>query len=125
MVGTTRLFDKPSEVLLAMQMADYPELASQAFLERKAVKEFPLTGLEGTGGRVRLKSYAWDKIVLTTICRSASVLIITNNWSPYWRVWVDGKESMVFIADYAFQGVYCPAGHSEVTLRYMPPYRIN
>ncbi|MBI5250417.1 MAG: hypothetical protein HY912_13065, partial [Desulfomonile tiedjei] len=85
MARTERLFDEPSEVLNAMQMAEYSEMMSTAFIERQEVREVSLSGLEGPGGEVELKSYTWDKIVLTATCQSSSVLVITNNWSPYWK----------------------------------------
>jgi hypothetical protein len=47
-------------------------------------------------------------------------LVVPNTWDPGWRAWVNGRETKVLRANYAFQAVAIPAGESEVQLCYRP-----
>jgi len=48
------------------------------------------------------------------------LLVVPNTWDPGWRAWVNGRETKVLRANYAFQAVPIPAGKSEVQLCYRP-----
>jgi uncharacterized membrane protein YfhO len=63
-----------------------------------------------------------DRIELQVDARSASVLIVTGNFSPWWRVSVDGAPGRVFPVDHTFMGVALPEGRHDVVFTYEPPF---
>ncbi len=62
------------------------------------------------------------RIVLEVDARADSILVATNNYSPFWKAAVDGRDSRIFPVDHTFQGVTVPQGRHEVVLTYEPPY---
>jgi hypothetical protein len=51
-------------------------------------------------------------------CRG--LLIVSDNWSPGWRVAVDGHGTPLLKVDTAVRGVVVDAGRHTVTMRYLP-----
>jgi uncharacterized membrane protein YfhO len=49
-------------------------------------------------------------------------LILTDNWHPDWKVFVDGEESILYRANYTFRAVYLSQGKHEVVFAYVSPY---
>ena len=52
---------------------------------------------------------------------SPGVLILTDNYYPGWRAFVDGVEAKIMKVDMTFKGVYLSAGTHEVHFKYSPP----
>jgi hypothetical protein len=50
------------------------------------------------------------------------VLIVTGNFSPWWRVSVDGAPGRAFPVDHTFLGVALPEGGHDVVFTYEPPF---
>ena len=47
-------------------------------------------------------------------------LILRDGWYPEWFAWVDGNETEIYPADYAFRAVFIPAGEHTVEFRFIP-----
>ena len=73
-------------------------------------------------GEARLRSLRPDRIELQVDARAASVLIVTSNFSPWWRVSVDGTPGRIFPVDHTFLGVALPEGGHDVVFTYEPPF---
>jgi len=53
-------------------------------------------------------------------------LILSENYYPSWKVYVDGKESKIYRANYLFRAVYLDKGEHEVRFVFdSVPYRIG
>ena len=74
------------------------------------VKYAPLLGEE----KVDLKEYQENKIRLEVFTTMPRFLVITDNFYPSWKVYINGKEDRIYQADYNFRGVIVPAGKNEV-----------
>lgn len=125
LMGNSLVFPNKQDLLGALARADYATLTSNAFILESDVQGVPLENLRNEKGDVLVRDYSFDKISLATRCDSASILVAANNWSPYWRAWVDGVETRVFPLNHTFQGVYCPPGSHDVVLRYVPPFSLQ
>ena len=125
LVGRTQVFDESIQVLEALRQAGINDLRSTAYLQRADAADLPLDRLGGKDGQVILDSYSSDLISLEVSAEAGSILIVTNNYSPFWRVWVNNLEVKVFPVDHTFQGIYVDAGQHEVVLKYMPPYAVR
>jgi len=52
--------------------------------------------------------------------REGGVLLVTDHYDPYWRVWVDGAEQTLLRCNYLMRGVQVPPGKHTITFRYYP-----
>jgi len=80
-----------------------------------AVKGFP-----GDHGRVQLLAYEPDRVELEVRRASQGLLVLADAAYPGWRAWVDGEESRIVRADYAFRGVVLARGKHAVQFRFEP-----
>jgi hypothetical protein len=123
LVGKTQTFTDTRELLSALQRANYNELRSTAYLIRDNL------GLSGEksapmNGEINLISYSSDHLALETRQDSDGMLIISNNYSPFWNANVNGKYARIFPVHHTFQGIYLKAGENRVSLEYRPPYAL-
>ena len=61
------------------------------------------------------------QIELQTRSESPGILVISQNYHPHWRAFVDGEEQPLLRANYLWQGIAVPAGTHRVELRYHDP----
>jgi hypothetical protein len=124
MVGNTRTFTDTNELLTALQRSDYNELRSTAYTIDENI------GLSGKksasiSGQISLISYSSDRMTLETRQNSDGMLIITNNYSPFWNATVNGHYARIFRVHHTFQGICLKAGENRVSLEYRPPYALK
>jgi hypothetical protein len=66
-------------------------------------------------------SYSPKEFTVKTESAAPGVLLVTDRYSPNWKVWVDGKETPLLRANYIMRGVQVPAGSHTVQFKYRPP----
>ena len=67
-----------------------------------------------------IEHYAPHRVVITAASDHPGYLVLTDTWFPGWTAHVDGRESPVERADYAFRAVRLEPGRHEVEFRYDP-----
>lgn len=125
LIENVRLFEESQQVLAALRHAEYAELRSTAYLKQSDLRFLAFGKLGVRKGYVELERYTSDQIILKVDNPQNSILIITNNFSPYWKATVDGIGTKVFPVDHSFQGIYVTSGEHKVILDYSPPYAIR
>jgi len=73
-------------------------------------------------GHVQLLSYNTQSIDFTTNTTGPMILFLSDTYFPSWKAKVDGKETPIFLADYAFRGLVVPKGMHTVHMYYKPQY---
>jgi len=121
-VAKVDLFDRSSDLLGALGQADYDALRSTGFLKKSDVEQLPLGGLSAASADVTLSDYSPDNMVLNVRSTSGFILIASNNYSPYWRAFIDGFQTSVFPVNHTFQGLFVEKGNHRIHLQYRPPY---
>jgi len=119
-----RVLESGGAVLDALAAAGRDDLRRTAFVERAMLPPLLTENVGLSSGTVSLSLYEADRIRLSLDMKGASVLIVTNSYSPFWRALVDGVETPLFPADHAFWGIYLPRGAKTVELLYDPPYQL-
>ncbi len=66
-------------------------------------------------GDVRIKNYSANKISIITSNKKTGFLVLTDTYYPTWHVAIDGKDSQILKTDFAFRGVFVPAGEHIIT----------
>ncbi len=120
----TRLFEEREQLLSALADASREELASTALLLRDEADGIDLGRTSGVNDPTRVEVIQADRIVVSVSVSRPGILVVTQNYSPFWKVRVDGSEGRVIPVDHTFQGVSLEPGQHEVELTYRPPYAL-
>ena len=102
-------------------------LKSETFNPRQAVvleqdPQVPHQERERPLVEVKVSEYSANRVVCTPDCPYPGFLILTDNWHPDWKVFVDGEESTLYRANYTFRAVYLSQGRHEVVFAYVSSY---
>jgi len=73
-------------------------------------------------GTVEVTRYEPNVIELSADVRRPAVLVLSENWYPWYRAWVDGVERKVYRADYTLRAVPLEPGSHQVVFRFRSPY---
>ena len=124
LVGNMRYFEDRDALLQYLEQTPLPHL-------RKTVPvktgEAPPSGtpLGFSQGRATVEQYTPDRLTLTTVANGPAILVVTNNYDPFWQVHIDGAKASLFPVYHTFQGVLLAAGRHTVALEYRPPYAVK
>jgi hypothetical protein len=90
-------------------------------LRETAVVSSSIKGLShNASGSAAIVQYSPGKVDIKASVSGKSLLILTDNFYPGWRVKVDGKPSKIIKTDYSFRGVVIPKGTSNIEFYYLP-----
>lgn len=97
-------------------------LKSQSFDPRTTVvlEQIP-EGFASRGqpqGLVEVDSYRPNVVEFRVEADRPALLVMSDNWYPAWKAYVDGAEAPVYRADYTFRAVPVPEGAHRVEFRY-------
>jgi hypothetical protein len=91
----------------------------------RAVVEEPLDlapAAPGDHNSVQLmtSSFRCDHVSFHVSNSAPGLFVYTDNWSPYWSAYVDGKETRIIPVNVTNKGVLLPAGDHDVSFDYFP-----
>ncbi|MEO5361976.1 MAG: YfhO family protein, partial [Nitrospirota bacterium] len=76
-------------------------------------------GVLSTGDKIIAKHYSPDEIRLDAEVTSPAVLVVSNNYDPNWRAYVDGQTTTVLRTNLAFQSIAIKSpGRHTVVFKY-------
>jgi hypothetical protein len=78
------------------------------------------TGPASTKDLVNIVNYSPDRIVVNTAYPNPGFLVLTDQYFPGWRAYVDGSQQPILKANYLFRAVYLGGGKHTVEFRYQP-----
>ncbi|MFA5779911.1 MAG: YfhO family protein [Elusimicrobiota bacterium] len=92
------------------------------FVPSKTVilEEMPFKNYYAGKGFAAIKKYSEREIEIEAISENGGFLVLTDTFYPGWRVFVDGKESKIYQANYIFRAVEIPKGNHIVRFEYKP-----
>ena len=71
-------------------------------------------------GTVRITDQQSDRTSLVADTSRPAMLVLADTYYPGWHVYVDGKESILYRADYLYRAVYVPEGNHTIEFVYAP-----
>lgn len=71
-------------------------------------------------GKVEILSYSPNKISLNVDNDDMKLLFISDTFYPGWHAFINGQETKIYKADYAFRTILLPKGNNQVTFEYNP-----
>ena len=118
----TRRFDPRREVLLKAE--DGEELRGASGGEGSG--DMPGSPADSLGGamfgRAEIAENDPNRITIRVEAPRRGYLFLSDVFYPGWRSYVDGKETGILRADYAFRAVAIEPGSHTVRMTYRPPY---
>ena len=70
--------------------------------------------------RVEITAYEPERIAMRVSTDRPRLLVVSEVAYPGWSAAIDGKDSEILTANYAFRGVVVPPGATRVVMRYEP-----
>ncbi len=91
-------------------------------LHTALVEAEPVNHLDSSAqdGRAEVTNYEADRVNLQTHSSGNSILVLSENDYPGWRVYIDGHSAEVMRVNYALRGVVIPPGEHQVSFVYRP-----
>ena len=68
-----------------------------------------------------LLEFALNHIRFKANFRTEKFLVYNDGYDRNWQAFVNGRLTRIFQANYAFKGIWLPAGENVVVFRYGPP----
>ncbi|MCX5884757.1 MAG: YfhO family protein [Proteobacteria bacterium] len=86
-------------------------------------EEFIRKGTEPVPGikeSVKISEYKNDTIEITVSLPTPKILVLSETFYPGWKAYLDGRETKIYQANYAFRAVPLPAGTHRIAMVYDP-----
>ncbi|MGB9776078.1 MAG: YfhO family protein [Anaerolineae bacterium] len=95
------------------------------FRERVILEQSPLNWdkpaqIPITVPEVRFLVYEPNRVLLEVRTEASGILVMTDNYAPGWKAFVDKRAVPIYIANHAFRAVVVPAGQHQVEFVYRP-----
>lgn len=68
----------------------------------------------------RITDYKPNSVVIKTDTISDAFLVMSDNYYPGWKAYIDRKETKIYRANYTFKAIEIPRGKHTVLFRYKP-----
>lgn len=117
-----KTFTSDAELLKAVSAASAEELKESVFLMAGNVESTPNELAGEVKQEVRLERYASDYIELKTFSDAESWLVITNNFHPSWKAYINDAEVKILPAYHTFMAIPVPSGENQIVIKYKPSY---
>ncbi|MCH8905176.1 MAG: hypothetical protein IIA45_14840 [Bacteroidetes bacterium] len=119
-----KTFNNTEDLLTSMSLASLDSLRQTVYIEKSItlISNINITKHEETS--ISLEKYSPDKINLTVELDGDGILVVSNNYSTFWKCRINGIESEIFPAYGTFWAVYLEEGKNEVHFYYDPPYKV-
>lgn len=108
----------PNEEIDAIADTDVKNVAIVNDEFRNLVGDFNPTPAEGA---IQLIDYKPNQLKYSFDSSKDELVVFSEIWTKKgWKMWIDGKESPLFRADYILRSAIIPAGQHEIVMRYEP-----
>ena len=110
-VITTLIASSKQQAINAIFDLNYP-LNKRAVVEN--VSDKSLFKSNWDLGKIDFLNYQENRVVLKTKNEGDGFLVFTDAYYPLWRAKIDGRETNIYITDYAFRGIIVPRGEHTI-----------
>jgi uncharacterized membrane protein YfhO len=71
-------------------------------------------------GEIKILKYYPNEVEIETIGNDRGFLVLSDNYYPGWKAYVNGSRKNILRVYYNLRGVYLPQGNSRVTFSFEP-----
>jgi len=83
--------------------------------DMKAIGSVPFVG-----GRAKIDSYDTDRILIQTDFSGPGFLVLSDQYYPGWKAYVDNRETDIYRVDGIVRGIKVPRGQHTIVFSYVP-----
>jgi hypothetical protein len=73
-------------------------------------------------GEVRVVDYQNNEVVIEVKAGQPGFVVLADSYYPGWRAWVDGKETEILRANYAFRAITVAEGEHRIKMKFEPTF---
>ena len=97
------------------------DLSEEVILEEYPPVNFsnPLNK-EDHAAQTTITTYKSNLVRIKTNSEKEGFLVLSDNYFPGWKAFIDGERTKIYRANYTFRAVHIPGGSHEVTFKYDP-----
>lgn len=114
LVGDYEVSNDPKAIIKQLLDEDF-DYKNKLILEEKLSEE-----ISPGSGEVKITDYTSGKIKIEVIHSQPQLLFLSDNYYPGWQAKVDGWETKIYRANYAFRAIFVPEGKHLVEFIYDP-----
>jgi hypothetical protein len=114
--GQRPRFVPETETLAAMFLPDF-DPRQVVILPADAISVIHATN--GVAAEITMKSVSGQQLTFRVKSQEAAIVTIAQSFYHPWRAWIDGKPTVIWRANHAFQAIEVPSGDHEVHLAYV------
>ncbi|MBI9016407.1 MAG: YfhO family protein [Phycisphaerae bacterium] len=108
--------DNLADLYKKLSSLSIDQIKEMVLLEKDYSSEIPL--LTATHSHCNITSYTPDKITVQTQADGHAILVISNNYNPFWHCYIDGKEAKLLPGFGAFWAVPITPGQHNIEFIY-------
>jgi len=97
--------------------------SSDIDLKKKVIIEKKIGGIDKKNREIQravIVKYSGNEVVIQAESEDNAILVLTDTYYPGWRAFIDGQETDIIRANYAFRAVKFPKGRHTVVFKYFP-----
>lgn len=114
-------FKSSNDLLGDMSQAGFDTLRNTVYIEEKYMRNIELIN-RYESAQIEIVKYSPDRIEFSVELDGEGILIVSNNYSPYWKCKINDKETDIFPAYSTFWGVFLKKEIKKIIFYYDPPY---
>ncbi len=113
------------KILERMAQPDF-DYRNSIILEQDPDVRLDRTDTSTAQSRATVERDEIDSHVVKAELTQPGFLVLSENYYPSWKAYVDGKEAQIYRADYLFRAVYLDRGEHEIRFVFeSAPYRLG
>jgi len=120
--ATSYTVEQSDEKIIDALYSPDANINDTVLLEKKPSEPMNIVGQSQLTRRpfVEITAYRPNNVTIQSDSDSDGFVVLTDNYYPGWKVYVDGEEQELYRADYSFRSVFVPAGVHTISFVYMP-----
>jgi hypothetical protein len=109
--------EKPLEILYHLKRGNFNPLDT-VFVEKPIKSQL---GIPDSTATATIQEKRNEYIKISAKTNATALLFISEIYYPYWKAYVDGKETEIIKANYAFRAVVIPEGTHTLEMKFTSP----
>ena len=118
-VGEAKIVPQSEDVLETLASEEF-DARGMVILEEPAPVLSAQSRATFERSTVTYRSMLPENVVLEVRTEGDGFLVLTDQYFPGWKAYIDGKPTKIYRANYLFRAVALPAGQHEIVFRYHP-----
>jgi hypothetical protein len=111
------VIEKDNKTILEKLFSDSFNLRESVILEQ--TPRFKKNDIK-LNASIVITKYSENNLEINASVNKDSLLVLTDNYYPGWKAFVDGKDTKIYRANYTFRAIELPKGEHNVIFKYKP-----